>query len=94
MEVSMDTKIRPLGDRVLVARDKAESKTPGGIVIPENAQEKTQRGEVLAFGPKVEDLRVGDAVLFGKYAGTDVQGDGQELVLLRADDVIAVLSAE
>lgn len=92
--------IRPLHDRVVVKRVEEERVSAGGIVIPDSATEKPDRGEVLAVGNgKVTDsgelraleLKVGDVVLFGKYAGTAVKIDGEELLVMREDDVIAIL---
>jgi chaperonin GroES len=94
-------KIRPLHDRVIVKRLEAETKTAGGIVIPDTAAEKPVRGEVVAVGNgkiledgKVRplDVKVGDKVLFGKYSGTEVKVDGQELVVMKEDDIMAVLA--
>lgn len=94
-------KIRPLHDRLLVRRVEEERKTAGGIVIPDNAAEKPDQGEVLAAGKgKVKedgsrqamDVKEGDRILFGKYAGTTVKVDGEELLVMREDDVMAVLS--
>ncbi len=93
-------KIRPLHDRVVVRRMEEERTSAGGIVIPDSATEKPMRGEVIAFGPgKVLDngdvralsLKAGDIVLFGKYSGTEVKIDGQELVIMREDDIMGVL---
>lgn len=93
-------KLRPLQDRVVVKRLEEERKTPGGIVIPDSAAEKPIKGEVVAVGPgkraddgKVHapDLKIGDIVLFGKYSGTEVKHDGDELVVMREDDVMAVV---
>jgi chaperonin GroES len=92
--------IRPLQDRVIIKRVKEEEKSKGGIIIPDSAKEKPIEGEVLAVGNgKVQedgtvrklDVKVGDRVLFGKYSGTEVKIDGEEHVLLREDDVLAVL---
>lgn len=92
-------KIRPLGDRVIVTRI-VEHKTAGGIVIPETAGEKPQRGTVLAVGPgkyengtlRTLDLKAGDEVLFGKYSGTEVKIDGQDYLVMREDDILGVVS--
>ena len=93
-------KIRPLHDRVIVKRVENETKTASGIVIPDNAAEKPDQGEVLAVGPgkknddgKVTpvDLKIGDRVLFGKYAGTTVKVDGDELLVMREEDIMGVL---
>ncbi len=92
--------IRPLHDRVVLKRVEEERMSAGGIVIPDSATEKPDRGEVVAVGNgKVADngdvrpleLKVGDTVLFGKYAGTTVKVDGDELLVMREDDVIAVI---
>ena len=91
-------KFRPLHDRVVVERVDAEAKSAGGIIIPDNAKEKPQKGEVVAIGPgKTDDkgalikleLKVGDKVLYGKYAGTEVTVDGKDLLILRESDVLA-----
>ncbi|MBX3265029.1 MAG: co-chaperone GroES [Labilithrix sp.] len=93
-------KIRPLQDRLVVKRTQEEEKTKGGIIIPDTAKEKPLEGTVVAVGSgksvkggKVVplDVKAGDKVLFGKYSGTEVKVDGEDLVLLREDDVLAVL---
>ena len=93
-------KFRPLHDRLLVQRLDEESKTAGGIIIPDTAKEKPQQGRVLAVGPgrrddKGEllplDVRVGDKVMFAKHAGTDIKIDGEDRVILREEDVLAVI---
>ena len=92
--------IRPLHDRIVVRRMEEERKTASGIIIPDNAAEKPDRGEILAAGPgKVGDdnervalqVRVGDKVLFGKYAGTAVKVNGEEVLIMREEDVLAVI---
>ena len=92
--------IRPLHDRVLVRRLEDETTTAGGIVIPDNAKEKPSRGEILAVGNgkhldngEVRSLEVkaGDTVLFGKYAGTEVKVDGEELLVMREDDIVGII---
>jgi chaperonin GroES len=92
--------IRPLHDRVVIRRLEEERKSPGGIVIPDTAAEKPIRGEVLAVGKgkilengdiRPLDLKKGDRVLFGKYSGTEVKVDGEEVLVMREDDVMAVL---
>ncbi|MED5510150.1 MAG: co-chaperone GroES [Pseudomonadota bacterium] len=92
--------LRPLHDRVIVRRMEEETMSAGGIVIPDNAAEKPSRGEVLAVGDgKVTDsgevraltVKVGDKVLFGKYAGTEVKVEGEELLVMREDDIVAVI---
>jgi chaperonin GroES len=93
-------KIKPLGDRVLVLRIDEESKTSGGIIIPDTAKEKPQEGKVIAVGPgKVDesgkripmDLKKGDRVLFGKYAGNEIKIDGVEHLIMREDDILGVI---
>lgn len=93
---------KPLGDRVLVKRVKEEEKTKGGIIIPDTAKEKPQEGEVIAVGPGARDedgerikmeLEVGDRILFGKWSGTEVTIDGQELLIMKESDVMGVISA-
>jgi chaperonin GroES len=91
--------IRPLQDRVIVRRMEEETTSPGGIVIPDSAAEKPSRGEVVAVGNGLVldngevrplDLKVGDTVLFGKYSGTEVKVDGEDLLVMKEDDVMAV----
>ena len=93
-------KIRPLHDRVVVKRMEEEKTSPGGIVIPDSATEKPIKGEVIAIGNgKIQengnaqplDVKVGDIVLFGKYSGTEVKVDSDELVVMKEDDIMAVL---
>jgi len=95
------TKFRPLHDRVVVRRLSAEEKTKGGIIIPDTAQEKPQQGEVTAVGPGGRDeagklipidLKVGDKVLFGKWSGTEVKLDGEELLIMKESDIMGVLA--
>ena len=92
--------IRPLHDRVLVKRLEEESTTAGGIYIPDNAKEKPSRGEVLAVGNgkhmdngdiRSLDVKVGDTVLFGKYSGNEVKVDGEELLVMREDDIVGII---
>jgi chaperonin GroES len=94
--------LRPLHDRVIIKRLEEERTSPGGIVIPDSATEKPIKGEVLAVGngkilengeQRALDVKVGDTVLFGKYSGTEVKVDGEELVVMREDDIMAVLEA-
>ena len=94
-------KIRPLHDRVIVKRVEAERTTASGIVIPDSAGEKPDQGEVLAVGPgkrddsgkqNAPDVKVGDRVLFGKYAGQTVKVDGEELLVMREEDLFAVVA--
>ena len=93
-------KIRPLHDRVVIRRTEEERTSPGGIVIPDAAAEKPIKGEVLAVGNgkllengdiRPLDLKVGDQVLFGKYSGTEVKMDDEELLVMREDDIMAVI---
>lgn len=95
-------KLRPLHDRVIIKRLEAETKSAGGIVIPDSATEKPVRGEVIAAGAckiledgKVRPIAVkaGDKVLFGKYSGTEVKIDGEELLVMREEDLLAVIEA-
>ena len=92
---------RPLHDRVLVRRVKEEEKTRGGIIIPETAQEKPQEGEVIGVGPgardedgeRIElDVKVGDRILFGKWSGTEVKIDGEELLIMKESDIMGVIA--
>ena len=93
--------IRPLHDRVIVKRLEEETTSPGGIVIPDTAAEKPQRGEITAVGNgKINengdvrplDVKVGDKILFGKYSGTEVKLNGEELLVMREDDIMAVIN--
>jgi chaperonin GroES len=93
---------RPLGDRVLVKRVEEETKSKGGIIIPDTAKEKPQEGEIVAVGPggrdedgeRIEmDLKVGDRILFGKWSGTEVKIDGDDLLIMKESDVMGVLEA-
>jgi chaperonin GroES len=97
----MKTKFRPLHDRVVFKRTEEEKKTAGGIIIPDTAKEKPIQGEIIAVGKgaigedgKVQPLevKVGDLVLFGKYGGTDVKIDGEELLIMRESDIMGILS--
>ncbi|HUI92029.1 MAG TPA: co-chaperone GroES [Chitinivibrionales bacterium] len=92
--------VKPLADRILVKPLEAEEKTKGGIIIPDNAKEKPQKGEVVAVGPgKISDngqkiameLKKGDKVLYGKYSGTEVTVDGQEYLIVKESDVLAII---
>ena len=93
-------KFRPLHDRVVVRRVEQETKSAGGIIIPDTAAEKPQQGEIIAVGPgRFEkdkrvpmDVKVGDKVLYGKYSGTEVTLDGENYLILRESDVLAVIS--
>jgi chaperonin GroES len=92
---------RPLHDRVVVRRVEAEEKTAGGIIIPDSAKEKPQEGEVIAVGPGGRDengkltpidVKAGDRILFGKWSGTEVKIDGQELLIMKESDIMGVLA--
>ena len=94
--------IRPLHDRVIIRRMEEERTSPGGIVIPDSATEKPIKGEVIAVGNgrvldsgevRALDLKAGDKVLFGKYSGTEVKVDGEELLVMREEDIMAVIEA-
>ena len=96
------TKFRPLGDRVVVKRVQEDTKTAGGIIIPDTAQEKPQEGEVVAVGPGARDekgeritpeVKVGDRILFGKWSGTEVKVDGQDLIIMKESDVLGIVDA-
>ena len=93
-------KLRPLQDRVLIRRVEPEAKTAGGIFIPDTAQEKPMEGEVVAVGPgarddngKIQplDVKAGDRILFGKWSGTEVKVDGQDLLIMKESDVLGVV---
>jgi chaperonin GroES len=94
-------KFRPLQDRVLVRRIEEEEKTKGGIIIPDTAKEKPMEGEVLAAGPGVRgedgklhalDVKIGDRVLFGKWSGTEIKIDGEDLVVMKESDIMGVVA--
>ncbi len=92
-------KLAPLGDKLVVRQTEAEEKTKSGIVLPESAKEKPQQGEVIAVGPgKVEDgkkvpmeVKVGDKVIYSKFGGTDIKIEGEEVIILGQDDILAVV---
>jgi len=93
-------KFRPLHDRIVIRRIEAEERTKGGIIIPDNAKEKPQEGEVVAVGPGARDeggklvpvdLKAGDRILLGKWSGTEVKMDGEELLIMKESDVMGVL---
>ena len=93
-------KFRPLHDRVVVRRIDAEEKTKGGIIIPDTAKEKPQEGEIIAAGPgardengKVQplDVKAGDRVLFGKWSGTEVKLDGEDLIIMKESDIMGII---
>mgnify|MGYP001252845597 CR=1 FL=1 len=87
--------IKPLADRVVIEPAQAETKTSSGIIIPDTAKEKPQRGTIVAAGPGKKDepvtVKVGDSVLYGKYAGTEITVDGQEYLIMREADIFAIL---
>ena len=96
-------KFRPLHDRVVVKRVDAEEKTKGGIIIPDTAKEKPQEGEVIAAGPGARDetgklipldLKAGDRILFGKWSGTEIKIDGEDLLIMKESDVMGVVEAQ
>jgi chaperonin GroES len=96
-------KFRPLHDRVVVKRVDEESKTAGGIIIPDTAQEKPMQGKIIAVGPGARDeagkivpleVKAGDLVLFGKWSGTEVKIDGQELLIMKESDILGVLEGK
>ena len=91
---------RPLGDRVLVKRVEEEAKTKGGIIIPDTAKEKPQEGEVLSVGPGARDdsgkrvdmdVKAGDRILFGKWSGTEVKIDGEDLIIMKESDILGIV---
>src|SRR5437764_6210099 len=99
--VMAKSKFRPLHDRVVVKRIDAEAKTKGGIIIPDTAKEKRSQGEITAVGPGGRDeagklipidLKVGDRVLFGKWSGTDIKLDGEDLLIMKESDIMGVLT--
>lgn len=96
----MATQFRPLHDRVVVKRVEEETKTRGGIIIPDTAKEKPMQGEVIAVGPGARnekgelqalDVKVGDRILFGKWSGTEVKLDGEELLIMKESDIMGVI---
>lgn len=91
----MDLKIKPLADRVLIEPMAAETKTASGIIIPDNAKEKPQKGKVIAVGNGTKDEKMtvskGDTVLYGKYAGTELKLDGQDYLIMRESDIFAIV---
>jgi chaperonin GroES len=99
----MSTKIRPLHDRVIVKREDDERKSPGGIVIPDTATEKPMKGRVIAVGKgkilesgeiRPLDVKIGDKVLFGKYSGTEVKMDGDDVLVMREEDIMAIIEGK
>ena len=96
-------KFRPLHDRVVVRRVKSEEKTSGGIIIPDTAQEKPQEGEIIAAGPGARDeagklvpldVKPGDRILFGKWSGTEVKIDGEDLLIMKESDVMGIIEGK
>ena len=96
-------KFRPLHDRVVVRRVESEEKTAGGIIIPDTAKEKPQEGEIIAVGPGARDeagklvpldVKVGDRILFGKWSGTEVKIDGEDLLIMKESDVMGVIEGK
>ena len=92
----MSKKIKPLADRVLIKVSEAETKTASGIIIPDNAQEKPQKGTVIAVGKGTKEnpmsVNTGDIVLYGKYAGTELKHDGEEFIIMKESDIFAIIS--
>ena len=96
-------KFRPLHDRVVVRRVESEAKTAGGIIIPDTAKEKPQEGEIIAVGPGARDeagklvpldVKAGDRILFGKWSGTEVKIDGEELLIMKESDVMGIIEGK
>ncbi len=96
-------KFHPLADRVVIKRVKEETKSSGGIIIPDTAQEKPQEGEVVAVGPGARDekgerikpeVKAGDRILFGKWSGTEIKVDGEELLIMKESDIMGVLEGK
>jgi len=97
------TKFRPLHDRVVVRRIQADEKTKGGIIIPDTAKEKPQEGEIIAVGPGARDeagklvpldVKAGDRILFGKWSGTEVKIDGEDLLIMKESDVMGIIEGK
>ena len=91
----MDIRIKPLADRVLVEAAQAEQKTAGGIIIPDTAKEKPQKGTVIAVGAGKKDepmtVKAGDVVLYGKYAGTEISYEGKDYLIMKESDILAII---
>ena len=89
-------KLKPLADRVLVEPSAAETKTTSGIIIPDTAQEKTQKGMIVAVGKGTKEnplsVKVGDSVLYGKYSGTDLKYDGKDYLIMKESDILAIIN--
>ena len=103
VQMENDMKFRPLHDRILVRRIDAEERTAGGIIIPDTAKEKPQEGEVIAVGAGARDesgqlrpldVQVGDRILFGKWSGTEIKLDGEDLLIMKESDVMGIIEAE
>lgn len=90
-----DVKIKPLGDRVLVEPQEAEEKTASGLIIPETAKEKPQQGKVVAVGKGTKDeemeVKEGDTILYGKFAGTEIKYEGKDFLMMRQSDILAIV---
>jgi chaperonin GroES len=90
--------MKPINDRVVVKPSPAEEKTSGGIIIPDTAKEKPQRGEIVAVGPGKDDtemtVKVGDIVLYGKYAGQELNYQGEDYLIMREDDILVILNSD
>jgi chaperonin GroES len=90
-----ELKIKPLADRVVIEPQEAEEKTASGIIIPDSAKEKPQKGKIVAAGPGTKDekmeVKSGDIVLYGKYAGTEISIDGKDYVIMRQSDILAIV---
>jgi chaperonin GroES len=90
-----EVKIKPLEDRVLIKPMEAEDKTASGIIIPDSAKEKPQRGTVVAVGPGTKDVKmevkIGDSVLYGKYSGTELSYDGKDYLMMKQSDILAII---
>jgi chaperonin GroES len=88
-------KLKPLADRILIKPQEAEDKTASGIIIPDTAKEKPQRGTVIAVGPGTKDekieVKVGDSVLYGKYSGTELNYDGKDYLIMKQSDILAII---
>jgi chaperonin GroES len=95
MATATKVNVKPLADRVLVEPAEAETKTAGGIIIPDSAKEKPQRGTVIAVGSGKKDepmtVKVGDSILYGKYSGTEISVDGKDYLIMRESDIYAVI---
>ncbi|MDO8507063.1 MAG: co-chaperone GroES [bacterium] len=85
-------KLKPLGYKVVVERTQAVEKTAGGIVIPDTAKEKPEQGKVVAVGKDVEEIKVGDVIVFGNFAATEIKVDGKEYLVVRQKEVLAIIS--